>query len=82
MVDVDHPSGRRACPTPQGLPCGAENAPTYYTTGQFPSTAQNQLDYAFASRGFHKGVKVRALNSIEEWGASDHCRLLIEVAGE
>ena len=29
-----------------------------------------------------KSVNVRALNSIEQWRASDHCRLLIEVAGE
>lgn len=39
----------------------------------------NQLDYAFVSRGSHKKVSVRAMNEIEEWGSSDHCRLLIEV---
>ena len=77
-----HPHGRRACPTPQGLPYDTKNVPTYYTVGRSPETAQNQLDYAFASRGFHKSVKVRAMNSVEEWGASDHCRLLIEIADE
>ena len=77
-----HPAGRRACPTPQGLPCDSENVPTYRTNRKSPETAQNQLDYAFASRGFHKSVTVRALNSVEEWGSSDHCRLLIKVAGE
>ena len=77
-----HPHGRRACPTPQGLPCDTKNVPTYYTVGRSPETAQNQLDYAFASRGFHKSVKVRAMNSVDEWGASDHCRLLIEIADE
>ena len=76
-----YPAGRRACPTPQGLPCDTENVPTYHTTRQTTATAQNQLDYVFASRGFHEGVKVRALNSVEEWSASDHCRLLIEVVG-
>lgn len=40
---------------------------------------KTQLDHAFASRGFHENVKVRALNSLGCWGASDHCRLLIEV---
>ena len=75
-----YPAGRRACPTPQGLPPDTRNVPTYYTTSQSPSTAQNQLDYVFASRGFHESVKVRALNGVTEWGASDHCRLLIEVA--
>lgn len=74
-----YPAGRRARPTPQGLPCDTENVPTYYTTRQSPATAQNQLDYVFASRGFHKSVSVRALNGVEEWGASDHCRLCIKV---
>ncbi len=77
-----YPDGRRASPTPQGLPPSTQNVPTYYTTRQSPETAQNQLDYAFASRGFHQSIGVRAMNSVEEWGASDHCRLLIEVASQ
>ena len=82
FVGPQHPAGRQAHPTPQVLPPDTRNVPTFHTTRQPPETAQDQLDYAFASRGFHKGVKVRAMNSVEEWGASDHCRLLIEVAGE
>ena len=39
----------------------------------------NQLDYAFASRGFHERVSVRAMNEVDEWGPSDHCRVMIEV---
>ena len=81
FLGPQHPGVRQARPRPQGLPCDTKNVPTYYTTGQRPATAQNQLDYAFASRGFHKSVAVRALNSVEEWGASDHCRLLIDVDG-
>ena len=77
-----HPAGRRACPVPRGLPGDTGNVPTYHTTRQSPATAQNQLDYVFASRGFHESLSVRALNSVAEWGASDHCRLLIEVAGQ
>ena len=77
-----YPAGRRASPTPRGLPPDTLNVPTYFTPGRNPATAENQLDYAFASRGFHDSVRVRALNSVEEWGASDHCRLRIEVAGE
>lgn len=75
-----YPAGRQASPFPQGLPPDTRNVPTYHTNRQTPETAQNQLDYAFASRGFHQTVNVRAINSVEEWGASDHCRLLIEVA--
>lgn len=68
-------------PTPPGLPSDTLNVPTYYTTRQSPATAATQLDYAFASRGFHDSVTVRAMNSVEDSGASDHCRLLIEVSG-
>ena len=77
-----YPAGWLACPTPQGLPPYTLNVPTYHTTRQSPETAQNQLDYVFASRGFHKSVTVRAMNSEKEWGASDHCRLAIKVEGQ
>ena len=43
------------------------NVPTYYHPGSGPETAVNQLDYAFASRGFHEKVSVLAMNEIEEW---------------
>ena len=56
------------------------NVMTFYLPGKNPATASNnQLDYVFASRGFHETVKVQAMNFAEEWGASDHCRLLIVV---
>lgn len=71
--------GRRAEPTPQGLPADTRNVPTFCVAGRNPEDAANQLDYVFASRGFHEQIKVRALNSPEEWGPSDHCRILIEV---
>ena len=38
-----------------------------------------QIDHVFASRGFHENVQVKALNKVEEWGLSDHCRIRIEV---
>ncbi len=72
------PNGR---PMPEpAKPVGTKNVPTYYTRAQSPEEASGQLDYAFASRGFHEQVTVRALNGVDEWGPSDHCRLLIEVA--
>lgn len=73
------PNGRKAVPTPKCLPPDTKNVPTHYSNQGSPATAENQLDYVFASRGFHEGIKVRALNDVECWGASDHCRLLIEV---
>ncbi len=80
FLGPQHPAGRRANPTPQGLPPDTRNVPTFHSARRTPETAQNQLDYVFASRGFHRGVKVRAMNGVEEWGPSDHCRLLIETS--
>lgn len=70
---------RQADPTPPGLLDDTGNVPTYYTTRQTPATAENQLDYVFASRGFHNSVTVHAINDAENWGPSDHCRISIEV---
>ena len=74
-----YPDGRPADPAPQGLAADTKNVPTYYHAGGSPVTAQNQLDYVFASRGFHNSVRTRAMNGVDEWGSSDHCRILIEV---
>ena len=73
------PYGRRAESTPIDVPSDTKNLPTFYGRGRGPKEAANQLDYAFASRGFHDWVSVRAMNEIDEWGPSDHCRLMIEV---
>ena len=67
---------------PRSTPDGAGRVmrtPTYRPVQQQPESAQWQLDHVFASRGFHEQVKVRALNSPEEWGTSDHCRIVIDV---
>ena len=76
------PHGRIASSTPDDLPSDTKNVPTYYKRGSGPENATNQLDYAFASRGFHKRVSVRAMNDVDEWGPSDHCRLMIEIKTE
>lgn len=73
------PNGRAATKIPSYLSPDTKNVPTYYTTSEKPLSATRQLDYVFASRGFHRGISVEALNHPEEWGPSDHCRLLIKV---
>lgn len=76
-----YPEGRQTIPIPFGLPEDARNVPTFYAPqARTPENAVQQLDYVFASRGFHSSLRVRALNNPEEWGSSDHCRILIDVA--
>ena len=75
------PNGRQPELPQPGTSADTRNVPTYYTARQkCAANAVRQLDYAFASRGFHKQVTVRALNGVDEWGPSDHCRLLIEIS--
>ena len=74
------PDGRQAALPQPDVPENTRNVPTYHTSLQSPQKANRQFDYVFASRGFHEQVGVRALNCVDEWGSSDHCRLLIEVA--
>ena len=76
-----YPNGRKANPTPDHLPEDTKNVPTYVSPRMTPFTAQLQLDHVFASRGFHETIETRALNSPEQWGSSDHCRLMIEIDG-
>ena len=73
-----YPNGRRADPTPEHLPPETKNVPTQCAPKSVPRL---QLDHVFASRGFHETVQTRALNGVgvDEWGPSDHCRLLIDV---
>ena len=69
------PDGRQSERVDDSLGPDTRNVATYRTT----RGKENQLDYVFASRGFHESVRARALNEVDEWGASDHCRILIEV---
>ena len=82
FMGPQEPNGRQAEVRATHEPPDSRNVVTFYLPGKNPAAASNnQLDYVFASRGFHESVKVRAMNGIEEWGASDHCRLFIEIAG-
>lgn len=79
FIGPQAPNGRQASPWPKELPSKSRNVPTFRTNKRKPSSATRQLDYAFASRGFHERVRVRAMNEVNEWGCSDHCRLIIEI---
>lgn len=73
------PNGRPAASPQPDVPVDTRNVPTYRTARQSPGEANRQLDYVFASRGFHEKITVRALNDVDQWGSSDHCRLMIEI---
>lgn len=79
FVGPQHPNGRQAQPWPSELPLESKNVPTYHTARQRPMGATRQLDFVFASRELAPRVSVRALNELEEWGPSDHCRVEINV---
>lgn len=74
--------GHQAHPWPKELPKDSRNVPTYRTRRQKPGTATRQLDFVFASERLKARLRVRALNGVEEWGPSDHCRILIELETE
>ena len=73
------PNGRKAEPVPPHLAEESLEVPTYHTVAREPATAHVQIDHVFASRGFHNTITTRAMNHVEEWGSSDHCRILINL---
>ena len=79
FVGPQAPNGRQADPWPDELPGNSRNVPTYHTNRQTPTTATRQLDFVFASDSFGDSLTVRAVNSPEQWGPSDHCQLEIEI---
>lgn len=77
LVGPWHPNGRKADPRPAELPEDSDNVPTFKTKS---GAVNRQLDYVFASPELHARLAVRALNSEEEWGPSDHCRIEISLS--
>lgn len=65
----------------RGLPLMGPYSPTFYSKlhRERPADARLQLDYVFASRSIADRLRVRALNQTDEWGPSDHCRILIDL---
>ncbi len=44
-----------------------------------PEKATQQLDFVFATDNIADRIAVRALNGVDDWGPSDHCRILIDL---
>lgn len=79
FVGPQAPNGRYPNPWPPEIPLESKNVPTFHTSHARPENAGHQLDFVFASRSISAKVFVKALNAVEEWGPSDHCRLEINV---
>src|SRR5215203_4256999 len=80
FVGPQAPHGRQANPWPAELPEGSGNVPTFHTRQRGPMGATRQLDFVFTSQALVDRVSVRALNTDpDEWGPSDHCRVVIEL---
>ena len=78
-VGPRHPNGRQANPKPEHLKPDSLEVVTYHTVARDIATAHIQLDHVFASHGLHEAGTTRAMNEIDEWGSSDHCRIIIDV---
>lgn len=79
FVGPQFPGGRQASPWPSELPPTSKNVPTRHTPREGPAGATRQLDFVFASHGLAPQIQVRALNELDAWGPSDHCRVEIVV---
>jgi exonuclease III len=79
FVGPQAPNGRQADPWPDELPMDSHDVPTYRTSQQTPRTATRQLDFVFASTELADRLDVHALNQPDDWGPSDHCRVVIDL---
>jgi hypothetical protein len=80
FIGPQFPSGgRQANPWPAELPRDSKNVPTFHSSKQSPATATRQLDFVFASRSIADRILVRAMNAVDDWGPSDHCRIEIVI---
>ena len=78
FVGPQYPHGRQADPWPDELPRDSRCVPTFHHSQQKPASATRQLDFVFASASIADRIKVRALNTPEAWGPSDHCPVVID----
>lgn len=76
---TDGGQATQAEPWPDELPRDSRNVPTYHTNRSDPAGATRQLDFVFVSAPLEKYVQTTALNTPDEWGLSDHCRIVIDV---
>ena len=64
---------------PEGRRSDRGDVVTFRSIGATPAQAWAQADYVFATENIADRVSVDALNSSDDWGPSDHCRLVIDL---
>jgi len=79
FVGPQAPNGHQANPPPPELPDGSRDVPTFRARRGDPASATRQIDFVFATPTLADRLTVRALNSNDEWGTSDHCRIEIDL---
>lgn len=79
LIGPHFPNGRRSTNPSPYEPADSTSVPTFHTNRVKHEAAQLQLDYVFASNSIANKVTAKALNEADEWGPSDHCRLIIDV---
>ena len=65
---------------PKGRYGDRGNVVTFQSMVETPAQAWAQADYVFATENIADRVSARALNSPDDWGPSDHCRIVIDLA--
>ena len=79
FVGPQQPNGLPAIDPAEELPKESLDVPTYRSKKKNPESARRQMDFAFASETIADSLTVWALNGVDEWGPSDHCRILVEI---
>jgi hypothetical protein len=80
FVGPQYPNGEQCASWPAELPRSSKNVPTFRTRKEDPSSATRQLDFVFASMDLVERLSVRACNSADGWGPSDHCRIDVKLS--
>ena len=65
---------------PKGRHSDRGDVVTFRSMVETPEQAWAQADYVFATENVADRLSVCALNSPNDWGPSDHCRIVIDVA--
>ena len=65
---------------PKGRYGNRGNVVTFQSMVETPAQAWAQADYVFATENIADRVSACALNSPDDWGPSDHCRIVIDLA--